>query len=664
MRLFILISAAICDAARAAASPPAATRPVAPVLSLVRNLALTGGLAAVIAACLGIAAVLLDFRLRRLNRQKKLLDELFEQAPLAIALTSIAGRVVRINRGFTNIFGYSPQAALGRQLSDLIVPAESQSEHAGHAASVAQGQRVDTEGIRARQDGSRFPASITKVPFSAPGQDNAVYAIYRDITEQRRAEEAQRAMEGRWRGIFENTAVGLSLTDRQGKFIVTNQAYQEITGYSGEELRELSYMDLTLEEDRPASAAAAAENWSGRLPRFRLEKRYRRKDGQIVWVRITVSRPSGSGPAPEFGFAVVEDITEKRRAEVRLSGYEKVVERLQEMIAVIDRDYRFSIANQAYLDYHGRTRDQVVGHFVWELVGQERFDSVTKHKIDGCFQGRNVRCEMELTFPGLGPRDLIGSYFPIQGPAGIEFVAVVLADVTEQKRAKHELQHSLQQLQALNAELQTVREEERTKLARDLHDQLGQSLTAIRLDLSALKNNPWNFHGPPKIDYVLEQVDEAIDMVRRISTELRPGVLDDLGLMAAVEWAAEDFQLRTGIHCQADVPQTDPPIDADRATAVFRILQESLTNIARHAGAKHVRITLSEDAGHLLVEIRDDGRGIGPEQIAASTSLGILGMRERATLYAGDFFIGAAGGGTIIRVRMPTGPGIMRSAPQ
>ncbi len=664
LRLFMLISAPICDAARAAASPPAATRPIAPALSLVPNVALTGGLAAAVAACLGIAVVLLYFQLRRLRRQKNLLDELFEQAPLAVALTTIAGRVVRINRGFTTVFGYSAQAAVGRRLDDLIVPAESQSEHAIHAASVARGQRVDTEGIRARQDGSRFPASITKVPFSAPGQDNAVYAIYRDITEQRRAEQARRAIEGRWRAVFDNTAVGLSLTDRQGKFIVTNQAYQEITGYSDDELRRLSYMDLTLEEDRPASAAAAVENWSGRLPRFQLEKRYRRKDGQTIWVRVTISKTSGSGPAPEFGFAVVEDITERKRADVRLSGYEKVVERLQEMIAVIDRDYRFWIGNQAFIDYHGRKRDQVVGHFVSELVGRERFDSVTKHKIDECFQGRTVRCEMQLTFPGLGLRDVIGSYFPIEGPAGVECVALVLADVTERKRAERELQHSLQQLQALNAELQTVREEERTKLARDLHDQLGQSLTAIRLDLSALKNNPWNFHGPPKIDYVLEQVDEAIDMVRRISTELRPGVLDDLGLMAAVEWAAEDFQLRTGIHCRADVPQTDPAIDADRATAVFRILQEGLTNIARHAGAKHVRITLSEDAGHLLLEITDDGRGIGPEQIAASTSLGILGMRERATLYAGDFFIGAAGGGTIIRVRMPTASGVMRSAPQ
>jgi PAS domain S-box-containing protein len=660
----MLISAAICDAARAAASPPAATRPIAPALSLVRNVALTGGLAAAVAACLGIAAVLLDLHLRRLYRQKTLLNELFEQAPLAVALTTIAGRVLRINRGFTNIFGYSPQAALGRPLSELIVPAESQSEHAIHAASVAHGQRVDTEGTRARQDGSRFPASITMVPFSAPGQDNAVYAIYRDITEQRRAEQAQRAIEGRWRAVFENTAVGLSLTDRQGKFVVTNQAYQEITGYSDDELRGLSYMDLTLEEDRPASAAAAMENWSGRLPRFQLEKRYRRKDGQTIWVRITVSRTSGSSAAPEFGFAIVEDITERKQAEARRREYEKVVEGLQEMILVVDRDYRYLIANQAFLSYHGLQREQVVGHLVSELLGPETFEGATKFNLDECFRGRVVKCELSITFSKQGRRDIFASYLPIEGSSGVDRVAVVLEDITERKRHERELQRSFHELQALNARLQSVREEERTRLSRELHDQLGQSLTAIRYDLASLKTTPGKDQQWLRIDAISGLIDTTMYSVRRISAELRPGILDDLGLLAAAEWAAEEFQERTGIHCRVSLPRHAPPIESCRSTAVFRILQESLTNITRHAGATQVEINLSIEAFNLVLEIRDNGRGIAPEQAASPTSLGILGMRERALLLGGDFFIGAAGGGTIIRVRMPAGPAVMRSAPQ
>jgi signal transduction histidine kinase len=142
--------------------------------------------------------------------------------------------------------------------------------------------------------------------------------------------------------------------------------------------------------------------------------------------------------------------------------------------------------------------------------------------------------------------------------------------------------------------------------------------------------------------------------VRRISTELRPGILDHLGLVAAVEWAAEEFQSRTGIQCRVSLPETNPAIDAERATALFRIFQETLTNIARHAGATAVRVALSLESGNVSLEVRDNGRGISEDQLAASGSLGILGMRERALLLGGEFSIaGDPGTGAIVRVRIP-----------
>ncbi len=274
--------------------------------------------------------------------------------------------------------------------------------------------------------------------------------------------------------------------------------------------------------------------------------------------------------------------------------------------------------------------------------------------MDECLQhGRAVKCELQFDFPSLGRRDLFGSYFPIEGPAGVDRVAVVLADVTARKQAERELQRSFAELHALTAQLHSVREEERTKLARELHDQLGQALTAIRIDLAGLKTMPTQERQVQRIDAIVGLVDETIRSVRRITTELRPGILDDLGLVAAVEWAAEDFQTRTGIQCRASLPETNPGIDAERATALFRIVQETLTNIARHAGATQASIRLSEESGHLSLEVRDNGRGIAAEQLSASGSLGILGMRERALLMGGEFFIGNPGGGTTVRVRIP-----------
>lgn len=580
---------------------------------------------------------------------------MFEQAPQAIALTTIDDRVVRINGAFTKLFGYAPRAAIGRRLSELIIPAESQAGRRGPLDLVAEGQRLYTEALLCRQDGSQFPAAIDLGLVSLRGQKTAIYAACRDIAKRRREEEETRASELRWRAVFENSVVGISVTDKQGKFVATNRAYQEMLGYSERELATKSYIDLTFEEDRPASAAMAAQNWAGTLPKFQLAKRYLRKDGQTIWVRITVSN-SGEGETPEIGMAMVEDITEQKRAEARLLEYERVVEGLHEIIAVLDRDYRYLLANQAFLNYHGLRREQVVGRTAAEVLGQEPFDAVIKPRVDECLQGRVVRYEMTFTYSALGQRNLNATYFPIEGPAGIDRIAVVLEDISERKKSERELQRSFQELQALNAQLQHVREEEGTRLARELHDRLGQALTAIKMDLASIKAESAQGMVSAKVVAVMNLVDETIHAVRRISTELRPGILDDLGLAAALEWAAEEFQSRTGIECRLDLADANLPVDAQRSTALFRIFQEALTNIARHAAATEVRVALNQEGGYLSLTIRDNGRGIDAERLSASGSLGILGMRERAVLLKGDFGIARlTEGGTIVSVRIPAG---------
>jgi PAS domain S-box-containing protein len=603
---------------------------------------------------LALAAALLAPVLNKIRKQRNLLDELFEQAPFAVALTDLEYRIVRVNREFTRVFGYAPEAAAGRLIGESMVPAESPAQYRKDMDSLARGQRVNTEGVGCRQDGSRFPTAVALLPLSSPGPGTMVCGIYRDMTEDRRAEEALRANQERWRVLFENSAVGITVTDERRKFIAANRAYREIVGYSEEELRATTYLDLTHEEDRPLNAVLAADVRAGRLPHFQLEKRYRRKDGQLVWVRVTASISPEGEAGPRFGIAIVEDITERKRSEGKLREYEKVVQGLQEMIAVVDRDYRYAIANQTYLSYQGLRQEQVVGHSVSELLGQEVFERVVKSKMDECFQGKVVKYELAVAYPKRGLRDLIATYFPIEGPAGVDRIAAVLQDITDRKRAERELQRSFQELHALNARLESIREEERTRLARELHDRLGQTLTAIRIDLASLRATPGREQQLPRIDAISGLVEETIHAVRRISTELRPGILDDLGLAATVEWAAEEFQARTGIACQVALPGSDLAIDGERATALYRIFQEALTNIARHAGATQATIGLVQDGTHLSLEVRDNGRGIAAEQLSASGSLGILGMRERAMLLGGEFTIaGEPGSGTTVRVRIP-----------
>lgn len=231
--------------------------------------------------------------------------------------------------------------------------------------------------------------------------------------------------------------------------------------------------------------------------------------------------------------------------------------------------------------------------------------------------------------------------------------------------SKHtkELQSSLEQLRALAGRLQSIREDERKRVSREIHDQLGQALTAIKLDVSSLvREIPEDQRSQStRTPAILKLVDETIQSVRRIATELRPGMLDDLGLVATIEWAGEEFGARTGTECRLDLPAEDIVVDQDKAVAIFRIFQETLTNIARHANANLVKARLAVENGNLTLEVHDNGSGIPQEKLQKGGSLGILGMRERATLLGGDLTIaGSPGKGTAVRVWIPQTSGILK----
>jgi signal transduction histidine kinase len=241
--------------------------------------------------------------------------------------------------------------------------------------------------------------------------------------------------------------------------------------------------------------------------------------------------------------------------------------------------------------------------------------------------------------------------------AGVTCAAL---DITERKQADEDLRRSekvemqRKQLQALAARLQRAREEERKKVARDLHDQIGQILTAIKMDMSwVLRHLPdaqWMVRD--RIASSVKLINEGVLSVRSICSGLRPGILDDLGLAAAIEWQGNEFASRTGISFNANVPASELPLDSERATAIFRIFQESLTNVARHAEATSICTRLFEDNDELVLTVKDDGKGFCEPE--AGTSLGLLGMKERAQACGGDVQVSSSPGqGTTVSVRIP-----------
>lgn len=219
-----------------------------------------------------------------------------------------------------------------------------------------------------------------------------------------------------------------------------------------------------------------------------------------------------------------------------------------------------------------------------------------------------------------------------------------------------ELKDTSRQLHDLAANLDSVREEERTRIARELHDQLGQALTGMKFDLARLTDQLRTRDNSlaEKAKIVTDQIDGMIKTVRRISTELRPGMLDDLGLAASIDWQAKDFRKRTGIQCTVSLPAEDITLTRTQSITLFRIFQEALTNVLRHASAKNIKVTLSAASDIVTLQIHDDGRGIQVQEIASMHSLGLLGMRERAMRVGGAFNIrGSPGIGTIVTVSIP-----------
>jgi len=338
----------------------------------------------------------------------------------------------------------------------------------------------------------------------------------------------------------------------------------------------------------------------------------------------------------------------------------EILDNAAEAIISIDESHHITVFNQGAEQIYGYSAKEVVGKPL-DLLLPERFIEVHRQHVSSFAASPEKARRIAGGFQVFGRRK-DGSEFPAEASisklklADGTIFTVILWDITERKKAEEELKRSREDLRILAARLQQAREEERALLAREIHDQLSGALTALKMDLSFLANRV------PQEDAALTEntesmatlIDATLNSVRNIATQLRPSVLDDLGLIAAIEWQTEEFQNRSGIKCRLDLEWEKVALDKNRSTAIFRIFQEALTNVARHAEASEVWISLKAQAGSLILQIRDNGRGITQEEISSSRSLGLLGMRERAFAFGGKVVIsGVTGQGTTVTLKIP-----------
>ena len=338
--------------------------------------------------------------------------------------------------------------------------------------------------------------------------------------------------------------------------------------------------------------------------------------------------------------------------------YRVFVERMNEGAAVLSSDHTILHCNQRFARFLGMGIQNVIGSSVQDLVWPD-----DKSKLDGLLRSaarKSCRGEIRLQSRKVVPLPVHFSLSPLRLD-GTRAICLIASDISEVKRAEQEVRASSEQLRNLAARLVSVREEEQARISREVHDELGQSLTAVKMDLSWMagrlprKNVPMLDQIKKRIRSTVKLADRTIQSVRRISAELRPGILDQ-GLAAAVEWQVQEFQARSGIPCTVRM-LTREVFAPDVSTTLFRILQEALTNVARHAKATRVEVLKQKQGDRLVLRIHDNGRGFDPADSPFSKSLGLLSMRERAAILGGGVNISSAPGkGTTVTAWIPLPP--------
>jgi len=483
-----------------------------------------------------------------------------------------------------------------------------------------------------------------------------------DISIRKRAEEALAASERRFSTAFNSNPVLATISALDsGIFLAVNDRFVTTSGYSREETVGHTALELKIwpnPEDRKSVMECLARD--GRVRDH--EARMRLKNGDELMLLLSIEKLEIDGQACLIHSA--NDITLRKKTEEALVAseerYRTLFETAPDAVGVIDANMRLVMANHQGLRLYGYdSLDEVIGLNAHDFIAEIDWPRIEP------FLRAVSESKRSLIFEHVGVKK-DGTHFNVESRISRlhsddeppSFLIVSL-DITERKRAENQLRASQEQLRALSARIQSAREEEGTRIAREIHDELGGALTGLKWDLEGLAGILADTDGAvskeaqERIQSMTVLIESTIDTVRRISSELRPGVLDDLGLVAALEWQAQQFQARTGIEYHASSILETVDLNRESATAVFRIFQEILTNVLRHAQATAIQVEQREVGNYFELKVSDNGRGITIEEKTNTTSLGLLGMRERALLVGGEVCIEGGEEGTTVIVRVP-----------
>jgi len=503
---------------------------------------------------------------------------------------------------------------------------------------------------------------------------NALNRSEDEMRERRRVEDLMRQSEQRFRTLAETATDTIITIDTHNHILFANSATEQLFGYPQQELLGQSLTMLMPERFRDVHETALTRYLkTGKKQRVwdSMELTGLHRDGRELSLEVAFGEVREHGEHTFTG--IIRDISERKRADEAVRSSERrfstAFNANPTLSTISTPDGRFLNVNEQFLKASGYSRDEVIGKTALELRMWPNPDNRTRLMQALQKLGYVRGFEVELRTKSGERRMLLLSVERIE----IEGQICLMhsgQDITDRTQAEAALRNSEERLRALSARLQDVREEEGKRISRAIHDELGGALTGLRWDLEGISEN---LAGSPnglnaqdirqKIPPMLDLIESTINTVRRISSDLRPPFLDDLGLIAAVEWHLQQFQARTGIVGDFETTLEKWDLDPDRATAVFRIFQEILTNVLRHSEATHVHVEVLSDSEMVVLNVRDNGRGITETDKTNPRSLGLLGMRERALFFGGEVVItGAPGQGTNVSVRVPGADAIRKQA--
>jgi len=493
------------------------------------------------------------------------------------------------------------------------------------------------------------------------GPDHSRLVQVTDITEYRALSERVAMSEQRYRSLFTENPDAVCSLDMNGRLVETNHTTDHLTGFGQNQLCNAPWESLVDQADRDAAKICFDAALSGSPCSYRCTVVGRTGRRSLVEVTYIPTLTDGE-VVGVFGLA--RDKTERHRLEESRRLLQACMSQIQDVIIITETDPldhpgpRIIYVNEGVERMTGYRPEEVLGNTPRMFQGPET-DPKALDRIRKALEAREPVKEMLVNYckdgePFWNEVEIVP--IPPSGKAGKAYFASVQRDMTQTMQRESDLRRSREELRRLSQAQERILEQERRRIARDLHDELGQTLTALKLSLGMALDEMHELlpDHVRRLEGIVGHVDEAVEKVRDISANLRPAMLDDLGFEAAAEWFLNQCEGRTGLAFQWNSePSGESVLKGEVATALFRILQECMTNISRHSNASSVSVDYRESDERVKLDVRDNGNGFDPGKVRRS-GFGLVGMRERVTMMGGDLTIESAiGKGVHISVMLP-----------